>query len=312
MPEQKTAQQPAQEEKQEQLAVLGAKLKSLREAQGLTIADISSETKIQKQYIEAMESGRLEILPKGPYTRSFLKQYCTRLCATDLWDGYDALTQDKKLIVRGNTDVPHDTEHNYTNKPKTFKKRSFLWIYAIVIISICAAAWITWQYRSDFASVSTSPTDGGTTSVEAPAAPIQEQEQHPAAAPVSADAQIAPAETSVDLGWMDGKPPSAAAPAAVRSADAPAAQAANNVLRITANSVVWAKVSQNKTTMFEGLMQPGESKEYKVTDTPLRVRFGNPSKTAIFWNGQETNPVDGGGKPITRYYHQDGTVTDKY
>lgn len=312
MPEQKTAQQPTQEEKQEQLAVLGAKLKSLREAQSLTIADISSETKIQKHYIEAMESGRLDMLPKGPYTRSFLKQYCSRLCAMDLWDSYDVLTQDKKLIVRGSIDSPHDTEYNYTKEPKTFRKRSFFWIYAIAVISICAAAWITWQYRSDFASVSTSPVDGGTTSVEAPAAPVPEQAPQQPAAPASADAQSAPAATSVDLGWMDGKPPSAAAPAEVRSADKPAAQTADGVLRITANSVVWAKVSQNNVTMFEGLMQPGESKEYRATDTPLRVRFGNPAKTAVFWNGQEINPVDGGGRPITRYYHQDGTVTDKY
>ena len=49
-----------------QIKELGARLKSIREAQDLSITDISDATKIQKHYIAAIEEGDLDRLPKGP------------------------------------------------------------------------------------------------------------------------------------------------------------------------------------------------------------------------------------------------------
>ncbi|MEA4871444.1 MAG: helix-turn-helix transcriptional regulator, partial [Synergistaceae bacterium] len=79
-----------------QIKELGARLKSIREAQGLSIADVSNVTKIQKHYLAAIEEGDLDHLPKGPYVRSFIRQYCDHLSAPDIWKSYDVITKRQK------------------------------------------------------------------------------------------------------------------------------------------------------------------------------------------------------------------------
>lgn len=311
-------QKLAQEEKGEQIIALGAKLKSIREAQGFTTAEMAAETKIQKHYIEAMEAGRLELLPKGPYVRSFLREYCTRLSAADLWRSYDLLTTDRKLVVPGLAAASSrsgEPEQNYGGSPRIFKNRSYAWIYAIVIVSICAAVWLTWQNRSNFTSVSTSPQTGGTASVEKPAPPS------PAAAPAPQPsvgaAATGSADVSVDLGWMDGKAPAPKPQAPVAPAAAPSAASADTAapggghLVITSRGVVWFKVTQSGKTLFEGILRSGESKDFTGGTEQLRVRYGNPGKTSASWNGQPDSQVADGSRPVTRYYKPDGTISDK-
>jgi len=79
-----------------QLKELGSKLTRIREAQSLTISEISNKTKIQKRYLSAIEDGRIDLLPKGPYVRSFIRQYCEYLSAGDLWNTYDAITKNEQ------------------------------------------------------------------------------------------------------------------------------------------------------------------------------------------------------------------------
>lgn len=305
-------------------AELGAKLKALREAQAISVADVSEHTKIQKHYIAAIEDGNLAALPKGPYIRSFVKQYCTYLEATDLWTFYDELTNSQKVVVPA-----HEIkeEQSYANaEPTVFKPKSYLWIYIIMAISISAACWITWQYRTDISAVATNPVSGGTAVLPEPEKPQESAPESKPAVPASADA-AAPSVSvaqpaSVDLGWMDGKKPQPVKPAAPAaqatpvSADAPQPTSEPAVqkreLKIIPAGTVWIKVSQNRKTMFEGIIRNGEEKSYTVSDSiPLRVRFGNPGKTNVSWGGNTNPPADSGDKPVTRYYWSDGKVTDK-
>ncbi len=304
----------AVDDKKTQLIDLGSKLKSLREAQGLAIEDISQKTKINKRYLTAIEEGRLEALPTGLYVRSFLRQYCEYLSAEDIWNIYDNLTKDQKIT----SDVikARESKQNYSGAPKVFRPRSYLWLYFLVIISLGAAAWITWQYRGDLSSVATSPNDGGTAPITAAKeASVSGVAQVPAASGDAAPVAAKSADTaaSVDLSWMDGG--AVTDKTAMKNID-PAQQkptaAGSKMLRIIPSGIVWVKVSQGTTVFFEGILKQGEVKEYDVGDnTPIRVRFGNPGKTAVQWQGKETAPVAGGSKPVTKYYWPDGRVTDK-
>ena len=93
MAEEKNIKTNGEDEKTKKINELGRKLKELREAQGITLEHASDATKIQKKYISAIEEGRLDELPKGPYCRSFLRQYCAFLTAPDMWAKYDPLTR---------------------------------------------------------------------------------------------------------------------------------------------------------------------------------------------------------------------------
>ena len=47
---------------------LGKTLKSIREKKGLSLKDISLETKIGRRHLEAIENDRLDFLPGGFFT----------------------------------------------------------------------------------------------------------------------------------------------------------------------------------------------------------------------------------------------------
>ena len=299
------------EERQARLVKLGAQLRTLREAQKITIAQVAEQTKIQRQYIKSIEDGTIDALPKGPYTRSFHKQYCAYLMADDLWRLYDKLTEDQKVKV-----PMHEVKEEgvfQTPSPKVFKRHSTWWVYPLVAASLCAAVWLTWNYRADMSSITTSPNSGGT----APIAEAPVSDEQPPEPTVSADAVQSP-DTSVDLGWMDGKPAQptpAPAPAPV-SGDQPASPAAaqtlkDNELKVIPLGVVWVKVSQGKSVFFEGIIRVSEDKVYPVSaEEPLRVRYGNPSKSSVQWRGKVTGPLGSGKTPLTQYYWSDGRVTD--
>lgn len=57
------------------MADIGEKLRSAREAKGLSIADIEKATKIQGRYLTAIEQNDFDKLPGEFYARAFIRQY---------------------------------------------------------------------------------------------------------------------------------------------------------------------------------------------------------------------------------------------
>lgn len=53
-------------------------LKQLRVAQGITLEDIASKTRINQRFLEALEDGEFTILPRT-YIRLFLRSYCQEI-----------------------------------------------------------------------------------------------------------------------------------------------------------------------------------------------------------------------------------------
>ena len=69
------------------------KLKALRREQKIDLAAIEKRTKINLEYLKAIESGKFEVLP-STYIRLFLKAYCVEIGA----DPVDALRQMNILL----------------------------------------------------------------------------------------------------------------------------------------------------------------------------------------------------------------------
>ncbi len=55
--------------------VIGKRLQDARENHGLTLEDISSSTKIQVRYLQAIETGQIGKLPGPFYVKAFIRQY---------------------------------------------------------------------------------------------------------------------------------------------------------------------------------------------------------------------------------------------
>lgn len=319
MAEEKNIKTNGEDEKTKKINELGRKLKELREAQGITLEHASDATKIQKKYISAIEEGRLDELPKGPYCRSFLRQYCAFLTAPDMWAKYDPLTRGGNVTLEDFKASNEEPDMAVT--PGVFRRSPRFWIYLLVVVSLAAAFWVTLRYRGEISTSATTPLEGGT-------APIvrEQQEKRAASADVSPDvaqplSADAAAPASVDLSWMDGKQP-APKPAQPAAASAPAQQkpaapaqakpaAKAPLLTLTARADSWLRISEGGKVLYQGIMKPGEKKEFRVNaSAPLRVRCGNPAATDAAWSGAAAKALGGGKNPVTKYYWSDGAVTD--
>ncbi len=58
---------------------LGKDLQKIREAKGISLKDISLQTKIGLRYLEAIEEDQLDYLPGGFFTRQILKSYISAI-----------------------------------------------------------------------------------------------------------------------------------------------------------------------------------------------------------------------------------------
>jgi cytoskeletal protein RodZ len=57
------------------LSELGLRLKNAREEKKITLEELQNMTKIQKRYLQAIEEGKLEMLPGKFYARAFVRSY---------------------------------------------------------------------------------------------------------------------------------------------------------------------------------------------------------------------------------------------
>ena len=160
MAEEKNIKTNGEDEKTKKINELGRKLKELREAQGITLEHASDATKIQKKYISAIEEGRLDELPKGPYCRSFLRQYCAFLTAPDMWAKYDPLTRGGNVTLEDFKASNEEPDMAVT--PGVFRRSPRFWIYLLVVVSLAAAFWVTLRYRGEISTSATTPLEGGT------------------------------------------------------------------------------------------------------------------------------------------------------
>lgn len=62
---------------------LGDKLRQEREKRGVTLAQIAQETRIGTRYLEALEKGDTQTLPRDFFYRSFVRQYASYLGMSD-------------------------------------------------------------------------------------------------------------------------------------------------------------------------------------------------------------------------------------
>lgn len=61
------------------MPTLGEELKHKREARGITLAEISEETRIGTRFLKAIEANNFSILPGGIFTRSFIRAYAKQV-----------------------------------------------------------------------------------------------------------------------------------------------------------------------------------------------------------------------------------------
>jgi cytoskeletal protein RodZ len=109
--------------------ILGNLLKTTREASGLSLDDLATETKIQKRYLIDLEEENFEDMPGKVYEKGFLKTYAQALGLSekDVLGLYEEIREVK----------PVDTQkEEVEEKHKISKLKIFIGIIFLIIISI--------------------------------------------------------------------------------------------------------------------------------------------------------------------------------
>lgn len=108
--------------------VLGNLLKSTREASGLSLDDLATETKIQKRYLTDLEEENFNDMPGKVYEKGFLKTYAQALGLSEkeVMDLYEEIRETK----------PVEVEEEVEEKHKISKMKIFVGIIFLIIVSI--------------------------------------------------------------------------------------------------------------------------------------------------------------------------------
>ena len=174
---------------------LGTRLKELREERGLTLADVSERLKFGSRQLEALESGRLDLLPKGALLKGFVRSYARLLDmpVDDMLARVDQAGAQAEIEPARSLQAPFPEKSSSLAGPMLRRVGAFVPAVFLVLIALGAAGW--WAVRgpsiADLGSGATRADSGSrpsampAPSLQAAAAPAADMKEVFAAAPDS-------------------------------------------------------------------------------------------------------------------------------
>lgn len=167
-------------------ASFGEQLRLAREARGITLREISDQTRISTRYLEAIESGDLKRLPGGIFNRSFIKAYA-RYVGYDETEALEAYARTAREMGDSPDEVsttPYKS-HVYTDGSGTRSPliTLLLTILVLAILSLAVYAILHWYQRRD---ASESSDNAPTTTTAQPPATKVPAANNPGAVPQEA------------------------------------------------------------------------------------------------------------------------------
>jgi cytoskeletal protein RodZ len=126
----------------------GGKLRQARERRGISLRQVSSNTKIAAAALEALERNDISKLPGGIFSRAFVRSYAVEV-------GLDPDETVQEFLDRFNQDAPPTAESVAASVPQAeveFESRRVraartLTIGAIAIPVVIAIAYFVWRGR---------------------------------------------------------------------------------------------------------------------------------------------------------------------
>ncbi|MDR1966116.1 MAG: helix-turn-helix domain-containing protein [Synergistaceae bacterium] len=318
------------EDNSAELKRLGAQLKALREAQGLTYDDVSDVTHVRPHVIQSIENGTIEETSAPVYARGFIKTYCEYLMASDLWRKYSHGISSLEDSNEINADPAADPAEIMHPTP-VFRRSSIIWVYMILVTAVLGAAYLLWSQQRDpgraedafslrFPATSSSgelpasddaalavvvsedvfpvAASGDEVSMEALPIPVPNPAPQSLDGVVSRDLGVDPG----DLSWMDETSASARPlPSLPQLIDK------TLLIEITGSNNKLT-VEQEGKVVTRRTLNIGGRRSYDVTsDTKVAISSGN--KARVTWFGKRYDSIGSDNASITLIFHPDGTVS---
>jgi len=294
---------------------LGASFKKAREAAGLPLEKIASETRISTRFLIAIENEDFHLLPGGIFNRGFIRAYAERLGM----DPDEAVADYDRV-----SDTPSEPSGALTDPERSLSRGSDRYLYLVaagVLVVLIAVYYVMSRPASPVldeqvvAVEESPPSEVETpTGAEPPAAAAAEEtigpgpeiatESSPAAdsssVPTTAQAPSpatpAAASTSTPSVPPPTRPtapattPSTAPPIqpSVPQAVAATAQSGGNALAVDleVNEVSWVRVVTDGNVAVNDNFQPGTSRHFTAGQS-ISVTIGNAAGANLKVNGRD-------------------------
>jgi cytoskeleton protein RodZ len=285
------------------MPTLGQKLREERQRRGWTIDQLANETRINRQYFEAIEKDDIGSLPGGFFYRSFVRQYARLLELPD--SDYAAelqrsLDEESSIASMQESALPQrhiDVPPIPTGRIDTILETRRLAVRLgglVLVLALCSGIytfWVRWKTQQEDAARFNQP---------AITEPVKKVEQRPV---TPAPPPTAPADTAANA-----EPPKTEAPpqpAADKPAEpAPAATGAVQLI-VRAKELTWVGVWQGEKVLFGNVLRAGETRGFGSPDR-LRVRLGNAGGVELEWNGKPVTDIGPKGQVRTVDFRADG------
>ncbi len=264
---------------------IGERLRTAREAQPLTLAQIAAELRIELDYLKALEDDRLDEFPAPVFAKGYLKQYGGLLGL----DHRDLLAQYYRQVDVQEAPVVRV-------KPIRLRDENQIrhWVAAGVVLALLIGGFIAWWLsRPELEPVPVERLEEALTEPPQILTPVEMLA--PATVPSPAfvgDSDTEPVLVGPTVQRSGAEPTAAAQPAAVTEDPMPGTSVQVEVSFI---EDCWTEISDARgERLFYGLGSAGARSRFAAR-LPISVFFGNASGVELTVDGQ-SYPVPAGSR----------------
>jgi cytoskeletal protein RodZ len=275
------------------METLGAWLRQTREAQGSSLEDVETETRIRPRFLEALEQGDYGVFPGGAVQiRGFLRIYARHLGLSP----DQALARYEQQVRGGQTTAPvGSTETQATtpvrpttgpaaspprDTPSAFFQPQGIDLSTLAIVALATVAIVTAIVVGGYFIFRNTGTETSAATATATAAP--------------AGAGAAP----TDVAMLTLSTPTPTFPIDPEG---------GVTLALEATEHVWARISADGLVVFSGMMAPDQIETWQGRDS-VSVDTGNGAGLLVTVNGQQHGEMCGRGQVCSRTWGPSGEI----
>ena len=250
------------------MASLSEKLRRERELRGISLKQISEDTKIGVRFLEALEEDRLDVIPGEFYRRSYLRAYAR----------YLGLDEDRAVNAYVFSQSEQEDE-NQSSQPAEASPSWLPWVALGALVTVGGASFLAFRSDPGPGEVAPSSLPGATVLAEP-------NPSEPSEKPVPDEAAAVPVLSPNEPSFSPAG--EAVEPTRVRRG----AEGALHLV-VSVGEPCWLEIEADGQVVTTGLKEEGYRREF-AADEEIRLWLGNAGGVSLWVNGRPLKPL---GRP---------------